>query len=60
MTNPHIEIVKKWLNNPDSVSQSELKSNRYAARAASDAASAAADAADLTAYHVKKYEEITK
>jgi len=62
MTNPHIEIVKKWLNNPDSVSLSELKDNKdaaraafaadraAAARAAYTAATAAADAAYAAAY----------
>ena len=41
--NKHIELVKKWLANPASVSQQELKDNRNAAdAAAADAAYAAA------------------
>jgi hypothetical protein len=42
----HIELVKKWLADPASVSQEELKDNRVAA--------AAADAA----YWVKRYEKL--
>jgi len=41
--NEHIELVKKWLADKDSVSQEELKAN---AKAAADASSKAADAAD--------------
>ncbi len=49
--NKHIELVKKWLNNPDSVTVEELKANvdaAYAARfyaAAYTVANAAANAA---------------
>ena len=57
MKNPHIELVKKWLDNPKSVSQEELERTAAAARdaansayatyaAASRAALAAARAAD--------------
>ena len=35
----HIELVKKWLADPASVSQEELKDNRAAAYAAVNAAS---------------------
>tara|TARA_R110002167_G_scaffold224697_3_gene430079 strand:- start:830 stop:1072 length:243 start_codon:yes stop_codon:yes gene_type:complete len=46
MKNPHIELVKKWLADPKSVSQEELER----AAAAADAADAdAADAADVAA-----------
>ena len=38
MKNPHIELVKKWLANPESVSREELE---HAAGAAADAAAAA-------------------
>ena len=98
--NKHIELVKKWLANNDSVSSEELKANKegaYAAKAANpeadfaayycaaamaaaaayydyDAAMAAAaayydydaadahvaNAADVAAYWVKRYEELTK
>ncbi len=47
--NKHIELVKKWLDNPDSVTQEELKANVDAANAADaaydDVANAAANAA---------------
>ena len=70
MQNKHIELVKKWLADHDSVSQEELKSNAYAAYAAYDAAydaayaayaayDAAADADSAVARLVKKYEELT-
>ena len=42
----HIELVKKWLADPASVSQEELKDNRAAAYAAVNAASYVAYAAD--------------
>lgn len=72
--NKHIELVKKWLDNPDSVTAEELRVNAYSAydiqqaayaavRAydAADAAYAAYDAAAADAkYYVKKYEEITE
>ena len=46
LKNPHIELVKKWLNNPKSVSQEELER----AAAAADAAGAAAYAYSAVAY----------
>jgi hypothetical protein len=54
MKNLHIELVKKWLDDPKSVSAEELK------RAA--AAAYAADAADAAAakYWIERYEELTK
>ena len=55
--NKHIELVKKWLANPESVSQQELSDNRAAAAAATCATNAAN--ADAT-YWVKRYEEVTK
>jgi hypothetical protein len=71
--NKHIELVKKWLDNPDSVTQQELKDNRAAAYAAAYAASAAVDARSAyttsvavdarsadAEYWVKLYEELTK
>ena len=55
--NKHIELVKKWLANPESVTRQELKDNRtayaaYAAKEASDVAKAYADDADEVAYAV--------
>ena len=57
--NIHIELVKKWLADKDSVSQQELRDNRAAAydadyyaaanAADDDAANAAADAAHAAA-----------
>ena len=40
--NKHISLVKKWLNDPASVSQKELRHNAAAADAAAAAAAAAA------------------
>ena len=72
--NIHIELVKKWLADPESVSQKELRVNRISAFsisafAAADAAAAnAADAAaanaaayssaDDAAYWVERYEAL--
>ena len=71
--NEHIELVKKWLADKESVSQEELQSNLDAAKAAytADAGAAAAyaacaaidadyGAADNAAHYVKQYEELTK
>ena len=52
--NIHIELVKKWLADPDSVTQEELDDNRDAANSAY---AATADAA-YTEYWVKRYEEL--
>ena len=69
--NKHIELVKKWLANPESVTKEELKANAYAAADAADAAYAAYAAASAAAYaayadaaadaarFVKQYEELT-
>ena len=54
--NKHIELVKKWLADPESVSQQELKDNAISANVA---AAAYADPADA-AYWVERYEELTK
>jgi hypothetical protein len=55
MRNKHIELVKKWLADKDSVSRDELidelVTNEDAARAAYDAAKAVSEAADA-AYDV--------
>ena len=64
----HIELVKKWLDDPNSVTEDELKDNAnevaYLGYAAYAAAYAAADAAAYAAadvkYYVKKYEELTE
>jgi len=72
--NKHIELVKKWLADPTSVTQQELEDNRAVADAAADvaaytAAYTAADAAADVAYYaaaytaevkhwVKRYEEL--
>ena len=50
--NKHIELVKKWLDDPDSVTREELRENSdsaYAAYAAADDAYAAYAAAALAA-----------
>ena len=71
--NKHIELVKKWLNDPNSVTKEQLGANFAAADAAANAADAAANAAYAAyaayataataeteaAYWVKKYEEMT-
>jgi hypothetical protein len=58
--NKHIELVKKWLADPASVTLQELRDNRDAAYAgtpdaatiaAAYASSAASDAAKATAYY---------
>ena len=72
--NIHIELVKKWLADPTSVTQQELEDNRavadvaanaayyadYAANAAYAADYAATDAADAAEvkHWVKRYEEL--
>ena len=65
MNNKHIELVKKWLADKDSVSHVELVANSYEAYTAYTAASAAAygaaaDATYAASYWVKRYEELTK
>ena len=55
MKNIHIELVKKWLADNNSVSRDELVANDYAAHAAYDASAAAyayvaASDADAAAY----------
>jgi len=50
--NPHIELVKKYLADPISVTKDELKANRDAAAdAAADDAYYYADAADAADYY---------
>ena len=74
--NKHVELVKKWLENEDSVSLEDLQANRKAAFDAYDAAFcdaseaafaayfagyfAANAAADDAAYWIKQYEKLTK
>ena len=58
--NKHIELVKKWLADKDSVSQEELEANSKAAADVSDYAANAANAADVAARYVTRYEELTK
>jgi hypothetical protein len=64
--NEHIELVKKWLADPESVTKQDMEANAdaayaaYAAAAANtadyaDAALAAVNAAD---YWVKRYNEL--
>jgi hypothetical protein len=64
----HIELVKKWQDDPDSVTTEELKANTNAAYdAASAAVTALTDAAyyasygndEVAEYYVKKYEKLT-
>ena len=72
--NPHIELVKRWLDDSDdSVSQQALRDNAKAAYAADRASAYAAYAAEDAAYDgayvaaqaedaafwVKRYEELT-
>ena len=47
--NEHISLVKKWLNDPDSVSQKELEDNDDAAADAAYTAAETAAAADAAA-----------
>lgn len=60
--NKHIELVKKWLEDKDSVSLEELRENAadaaYAAEAADAEAYYAADAAETAAYWVKQCEDL--
>jgi len=64
--NKHIELVKKWLADPESVTQEELKANAEAAAAYAEAYATAAWAAEdaatyaaaAAAHWVKKYEEM--
>ena len=72
--NKHIELVKKWLANPASVTQQELGDNNDAADAAAQAVAYAANVSDYAdkspeaaasgtsaaAYWVRRYEELTK
>ena len=44
--NKHIEVVKRWLADADSVTLQELRENRLAASAVADAAADAASAAN--------------
>ena len=71
MKNPHIELVKKWLADPKSVSQEELERTAGAAAdaaAAADTAHSAADDADdaddidtaRSEFWIEKYEERTQ
>lgn len=48
--NKHIELVKKWLKDKNSVSIKELQANKKAADAAYYTAAEAAEAADAAAY----------
>ena len=64
--NKHIELVKKWLDDPFSVTKKELKANkdaacdaRYAADVAYQATAAAEAATAHVTYWVNKYEELT-
>jgi len=58
--NKHIELVKKWLNDPSSVTKEELKANRASAAVSARAAAEAARADADSAYWVKRYEELIK
>lgn len=62
--NKHIELVKKWLDDTNSVTRDELELNADAAWTVWSAAWNAIDAAASSdaanaAYWAKKYEEIT-
>lgn len=73
VANPHVALVKKWLDDPKSKNLKELQDNfsaaddaffandtdaTYAANAASAYASSAASDATKAAHWVKKYEEL--
>tara|TARA_R110000787_G_scaffold97246_1_gene200783 strand:+ start:653 stop:844 length:192 start_codon:yes stop_codon:yes gene_type:complete len=59
--NKHIELVKKWLDDPSSVTAEELKANATEVAYLGYVADAAAfaDTADDVEHYVKKYEELT-
>ena len=52
--NKHIELVKKWLADPASVSQQELKDNRNAADACAYAANYPSDYTDAYAAYAAR------
>ena len=66
--NKHIELVKKWLADPDSVSQQELEDNAKAAEAVYEidrvvdyAAEEAADGNNLEVkFWVNRYDELVR
>ena len=75
VANPHVALVKKWLDDPKSKNLKELQDNfsaaddafsandtdaTYAADVASAYASSAASDAVKAAHWVKKYEELIK
>ena len=71
MKNPHIELVKKWLDNPKSVSLEDIERAADAAAVALyvvNAAAVAVDAVDAvddintarSEFWIEKYEELTQ
>tara|TARA_B110000483_G_scaffold234271_1_gene304113 strand:+ start:3360 stop:3575 length:216 start_codon:yes stop_codon:yes gene_type:complete len=70
--NKHIELIKKWLNDKDSVATEELKQNSEAAQALAFAAQATSIAyaapnsegfelaTERVAHWVERYEELAK
>lgn len=62
--NKHIEQVKKWLDDPSSVTIEELQANAeasvYAAKAAEAAAEPYSTSIGIATYYVIRYEELTK
>jgi hypothetical protein len=57
--NKHIELVKKWLDDPTSVTQQELEDNRNAAAAFYATADYAYAGDDVNAeYWANRYEEL--
>ncbi len=58
--NRHIELVKKWLDDPESVTTEELEANANEVAYLSYATDAAAysNTADDVEHYVKKYEEL--
>ena len=61
MNNPHIELLKKWLADPESVSAEERQRAADAADAVAAAAAGAADDDDTYAkYWLERYEELTE
>jgi len=59
--NKHIELVKKWLDDPSSVTEDELKDNATEVAYLGYVADAATLAGrETAAEYVKKYEELTE
>ena len=56
--NEHIELVKKWLADPESVTKQDMEANAANTAAAYAAAAADSDSDSDAAYWVKRYEKL--